>query len=201
MIKKEKILEAARALNDSNLSKIKVNLDTKSEDLREFFMVACEAVPLEQEDNLPEITVDIYNALREEEETNSNILGEQLEQTEKGNEMKKNKEKALEVPLKEKKVEVKEPVKKDSTKVVVDFTNLKNKAEEHKNKTVACLITALLFGEPKTFEQILEIVKKERTEKSYSTIGAIRQHIQYLKKKGYVFSETDGKYQIVDYKI
>ena len=68
MVAREKIVEAALALNESGLAEKKVDVELKRYNLlRERFLEAAESVPVEAEEQLPPIVGIIYNQIVDEE--------------------------------------------------------------------------------------------------------------------------------------
>ncbi len=79
-MEKQKVLDAVKALNgivyeddekDASVPLIKIKIKTvavNDEDLIVAFMQACESIPEENEQHLPDAIADVYNALRNERE-------------------------------------------------------------------------------------------------------------------------------------
>ena len=188
-MKKERLIEAAKALNETKLSTVKVKIVAiKESDLKELFMSACEKVSVEDEDKLPPIVTEVYNELGAETNT------KQETKDEKGEVLQE--EKPVEETTKPKEVKTKVEPKPKAEKVVLKpFEKFVEKVFKEKDKTISSFLTSLLLSEPPlTLEQIFSEVKKmsdEKGLKNYKTMGDVTQHITYLKKKGYKFSEEE----------
>lgn len=183
---RQRIIKAAKVLNETKLSKIKVKtVGLKQEDLQELFMVACEAVPEEEEGKLPQEVMDTYNDLRFETDSELGAPEEELKEEKKEPEMPKE-----EAP------KVSSPEKEET------FETIQEKIKQNKDSSVASFITFLLLESPKTLEEIYTKVKETpsgKEAKSYGTSNSIKQHISFLIKKGYEITSVNDTFQIVGF--
>jgi len=183
---KNQIINAAKSLNESKLSSIKVKVVAiKEEDLKELFMSACEAVPEDKEEHLPDVVTNTYNTLRDE-----------MEASEKHSE-----EETKPEPIREEEQIIKEKTQpKKSKETKTPFEGFKEKILKGKDSSFSNYINSLLLKDPPmTFDQIFIKVKEmsdKKSLKNYKNKGELTQHINYLKKKGYKFSETDKGIQL-----
>ncbi|MFA5355243.1 MAG: hypothetical protein WC302_00695 [Candidatus Paceibacterota bacterium] len=149
-VTKEELLAAAKALNETGLSTIKVKtVAIKEEDLKILFIKACEAVPEDKEDQLPDDPIcNVYNGLIAE--------GEAAEAEKK----KAEKSKAKEKPESGKKDKAKDAAPASAKKPAKEKKEKASVSERSEKKFGKFKVAADLFKEGKSEAVIVAKVAK-----------------------------------------
>lgn len=126
-MEKAKIVEAAKALNETGLAEFRVKVvGVSNNEMIKQFLMAVETVPTAKEDDIPENVGEVFNALREEEDAGTlNVRGEQAEE--------KAAEKA-DAPKKPAPPHVQNAVKEQAEKKAAEKAEKKAKKEERAAK-------------------------------------------------------------------
>ena len=175
-MKKDKIIEAAEALNTTGLSSIKViTTNITEDDLVELFMRACEKVTPADEEKLPEVVWKTYNDLEA-------ILSQSAEPPK---EREKSESRPMVVPKKSDKTF--EGMQRYLLSLDMDKAAITN--------VIARLILDPI-DENDLFKEIMDLAAI-RGLKQFQHKGNIVAHINYMRKVGWIITKEDGKYHFI----
>jgi len=137
-MERKTVVSASKALNETGYALFQIDIKLKGQELFDEFISACETIPADKEDLLPDLVTNTFNALVDGQDGEMDITDIAMEARKKESEMKKEKKETVKEPKKETKPvkeKVTKPVKEKVEKVVKEKVEKPKPVKEKKEPT------------------------------------------------------------------
>lgn len=197
-MERKTVVSASKALNETGYALFQIDVKLKGQELFDEFISACETIPADKEDSLPDLVTNTFNELVDGQDSEMDITDIAMEARKKESEMKKEEKETVKEPKKETnpvKEKVTKPVKEKVEKVVKvkkPKTVKEKKEPTEKGMTKSALAIEFVKNNPgATMYQIKQQPWNDYNKSCYNLFNKkILEGVMRKDGKGYYLNET-----------